>query len=123
MTTRYTSKDLNKKLSLLRNDIRDGNVKIVMGGFKRIVMAVLGSPNVQLTAEFFNPSTIKRLEVLFDVPVEPSFGAIPTGYPTQDNYAWALTNFINRRRDPWAFKRAKETPALDADAVGTTVGG
>lgn len=115
---KYTNKDIAAVLGKLRSDIRNG-ATIYDGRLKETVYsAFINAPGEVMSGDFFspdnfNPQTLKRFEKLFEVPREPRSNETRTGggglsqikawrYPTQDDYAWALQNFINRRANPWA---------------------
>lgn len=107
--SRFTNDTINRKLSNLRQKLRDGTVTISGGRLKEAVEFELSNEGLIITlpsvgfftAARFNPQTLRRFETLFAVP---DYGH----YPTQDEYAWALNNFQNRRSDPW--KHVKPTP-------------
>lgn len=100
-TKRLSNDTINANLRDLRVQIREGKVNVqhaFPGNFSRVVLTALGS--LAATPENYNPQTLRRFKVLFNVP----------GTPTQDQTAWALQNFINRRSDPWSHVTRKSTP-------------
>lgn len=122
---RYTNEQINWNLTGLRNDLRDGNAKILGPEYVktfRFAVARQMDPNViDLNSFFsdyrFNPQTVKRFEKLFEVPSRNNALGETTG-PTQDDFAWAIQNFINRRAEPWAFLNPKPAePATETVSV------
>lgn len=102
----YTNNDIKLTLGQLSSDLRNGRITITGGGLRSAVASFFGIDKDAFNTENFNPQTLKRFATLFDVP---KYVASPEGskivqwkYPTQDDYAWALRNFINRRAVPWA---------------------
>lgn len=94
---RLSNESINSALRDLRVQIREGKVHVqhaFAGNFPRVVSGALGG--VEYNSDNFNPQTINRLTVLFNVPQNGD------KWPTPDQTAWALQNFINRRSDPWA---------------------
>lgn len=108
---RFTNKTINAALSELRISIREGRTTVYFRDkgvihLKRLVGAALDVP---FSKEYFNPQTLRRFDKLFEtVPFAP--------FPTQDDTATALQNFINRRSDPWAHVRPS-TADLEAAAM------
>lgn len=93
---RLSNDTINASLRDLRVQIREGKVNVQHAfpdNFQRVVLTALGAAD---TPENFNPQTLRRLNVLFDVP------PLDKGYPSQDQTAWAIQNFINRRSNPWS---------------------
>lgn len=103
-----TNTQIKLTLSDLRSKIRNGVVTVSYktigsSALKDIVASKFGV--LDFNKHDFNPQTLRRFEVLFDVPKPPTlFGTLPDKmlWPTQDDTATALQNFINRRSDPWA---------------------
>lgn len=111
--SKFTNKDIAEVLGVLRTGIRNGTT-IYDGKLRDAVKKAFGGGEFLdiFTAENFNPQTLKRFEILFNVPREPQTGISQIKawrYPSQDDYAWALQNFINRRANPWAHVEAKNT--------------
>lgn len=103
---RLNNETINKALRELRDQIREGKITVhhaFPDNFKRIVVAALG---VELSSEFLNPQTVRRLTTLLSVPLYGS------KWPSQDQTAWAIQNFINRRSYPWSHV-LKSTPFVD----------
>lgn len=113
--SRFTNDTINRKLSNLRQKLRDGTVTVSGGRLKEAVEFELSNEGLIITlpsvgfftAARFNPQTLRRFETLFEVPMTDHQDHVH--YPTQDEYAWALNNFQNRRSDPW--KHVKPVPA------------
>lgn len=106
----YTNNDIKLTLGQLSSDIRNGRTRIVLGNFRTIVATAFGIDKDAFNTENFNPQTLKRFATLFAEPKTPkdTTSAIASyNYPTQDQYAWALRNFINRRAEPWAHVTGK----------------
>lgn len=106
---RFRNTTINKALVELRTSIREGKTTVYFkdqgpSHLKRLVAAALETTVEMLdNNEYFNPQTVHRLNVLFNVPFDAlNFNKV---YPTQDDTATALQNFINRRKDPWAHVR------------------
>lgn len=124
MTDRYTNNDIKLTLSSLRSQIRNGQVTLYFralpgrpaeGGnaLRKAVANAFGFGVDDFNTENFNPQTLKRFAKLFDVPtVVPPMGTLPVTYPSNDEAAWAIQNFINRRADPWSHIRVDTSPVL-----------
>jgi hypothetical protein len=120
---RFTNKTINVALGELRTNIREGKTIVYFRNegvehLKRLIVAALGgeaNSDAWFSKEFFNPQTLRRFEKLFDVPTYIMVSGSNT-YPTQDDTATALQNFINRRSDPWAHVRPS-TSDLEAAAM------
>src|SRR6185369_6789091 len=99
-----SARDLKTHLTDFRNALRSGAVVVLSGNFHQAFEDFIG-PTLELP-----PRSAERLNKLFDVPYTTTqIGSIVRkGWPTPDNYAWAVQNFINRRSDPWAFKRSRK---------------
>lgn len=125
----YTNKDIKLILSTLRSKIRNGQVTLYFRSDKtalrKAVASAFGFDADAFNTENFNPQTLKRFATLFDIPVEISSG-LPR-YPSNDDAAWALQNFINRRADPWSHVRpdpidpAETVSATEADPIASLV--
>jgi hypothetical protein len=126
---RFTNNTINSDLTILRNSLRSGEVRVAdPEAFKRavgVVLAGLLTP-VKFNTETFKPSVLVRFNRLFEVP---NRGDETTGdvWPTQNEYATALQHFINRRQDVWV--HVKLPPLDNADmsrptgeATETTLG-
>lgn len=108
---RFTNPEINTALRNLRVQIREGKVNVqhaFAGNFSRVVSAALG--NAEFNSENFNPQTVRRFTELFNVPQNGD------KWPSQDQTAWALQNFINRRGSVWAHVLPKEAPLTSDDA-------
>lgn len=112
--SRMKNSDINAALTDLRKDLRDGSVTIYTRpentNFRTILLQYLGIDD--FTPEHMNPQTIRRFETLLEVPNTPK---------SQDNIAWAIQNFINRRGDPWRHVRMAEAEAEMASPSGAVV--
>lgn len=113
---KYTNATLKVSLTAFRNQLRDGTVKVKYGvyGENAVKQALaLCLAVTEFTPTSFNEQTLARFATLFEAPRTPQTGTLPSTvawkYPTQDETASAVQNFINRRRDPWAHVR----PASD----------
>lgn len=119
---RFTNKTINEALTDLRKGLRTGTVKVTQGDLRSLVAIDLGIGKDDFNTENFNPQTLKRLAHLFEnVPMKPRTGTtqiVAMGYPSQDDYAWALQNFMNRRADPWKFRRDQSVLAVETRADG-----
>lgn len=135
MTDRYTNNDIKLTLSDLRSKIRNGQVTLHFrpipgkpntgGGsqLRNVVANAFGIDADAFNTDNFIPMTLKRFAKLFDVPSYPQT-SVDAGssfrYPSQDDAAWALQNFINRRADVWSHVRPTPPKAevLEANGVG-----
>lgn len=112
---RFSNYDIRLLLSDLRSKIRNGavtvNYKTIGGSALADTVAsrfgVLGFDKAN-----FNPQTVKRFAMLFEVPHYDEGGV--RHWPTQDDTATALQNFINRRSDPWAHVTVGVSDETDA---------
>lgn len=120
---RYKTQDIKLILSDLRSKVRNGVITIsyTRDGVNALRNAVISAfDNREFSSEHFNPQTLLRFDQLFDVPNFPrtSVSQISaTKWPTADETAWALQNFINRRAEPWSHVRIVQTVDLDAEAL------
>lgn len=106
--SRYTNNDIKLTLSDLRSKIRNGVVTVTYNvyGAKALRIRVEATFGVKITSTAdFNSQTLRRFEKLFDVPSELLDFGQTLKWPTQDETATALQNFINRRSDPWSHVR------------------
>lgn len=117
----YTNNDIKLTLGQLSSDIRNGRVIVSGGALRPAVAAAFGIDKDAFNTENFNPQTLKRFATLFDVP---KYVASPEGskivqwkYPNQDDYAWALRNFINRRAVPWSHVTIEFAKPLAQDSA------
>lgn len=127
--TRLLNTTINYALGDLRTKIREGKITVYfrdegVGHLKRLVAGAFGyNSEVLIDKDVFNPQTIRRFEKLFDVPVgqmgSEYINNLDARYPTQDETATAIQNFINRRSDPWAHVRPS-TSDLEAAAMLNT---
>lgn len=108
----FTNSQIATLLGSARIDLRNGvrRVYYSQNGKDALRTFFYLRFNVTDLSAFKKPMQ-KRLETLFDVPqITTAEGS--TRFPTQDETAWALQNFINRRAEPWAFFTRK-AEALD----------
>lgn len=126
--SRYTNNDIKLTLSDLRSKIRNG---VVVVGYKTTALALRQAVALAFKTDAvtfntdanFNPQTVRRFEKLFDVPVCDNLAEYKAGaasivhYPTQDETATALQNFLNRRADPWSHVRPSTETLLAAASV------
>lgn len=108
MTPNYNINDINVQLSYLREQLRTGKVRIAFyvnkNALRLEVASLFGIGKDDFNTENFHRRTLRRFAKLFDVPKrQDTLHTLP--WPTQDETAWALTNFINRRSDPWSHVR------------------
>lgn len=110
-TTILTGKDINAVLTVLRDQLRNGVVALPLrwnrNALRNDIASRLGLEGYAFNTGNFHPKTLQRFATLFDIPVGIS----------QDDTAWALQNFMNRRKDPWAFARAKGNTELNHNQV------
>jgi hypothetical protein len=112
---RYTNADIKEKLGDLRSKIRDGKVTLYFRTDKDALRkAVAFAFDLQdpdaFNTENFNSQTLVRFAKLFDIP------KVEFRYPSQDDAAWALQNFINRRANPWAHVTGTPDAVLATEA-------
>lgn len=111
MKNEYNNKDIKLILSGMRSHLRNGNyvLRYKDAGavvLRKAVASYFGIEADDFNTKNFNPQTLKRVAALFDVP---SYGTTSTlldyaiRWPSQDDTAKALQNFINRRSKPWEF--------------------
>ena len=105
-----SNKVVNMKLMMLRVDLRNGKVRVMDGDLKSVVMERLGPVKL-------HPATEARFTKLFNVPWWTD-GQGKTRHPSQDDYARAIQNFINRRFEPWAW--FADTVTVDNSGVSLT---
>ncbi len=100
----FTSAQVADHLFWMRDALREGHrVVSPTGPFKSLADLI--------TFDFgFGRDEHKKLlcssEGIVPPKIAERFGrlfAVPEGKVTQDDYAWAIQNFINRRKEPWAF--------------------
>ena len=130
--SRYTNNDTRLLLGDLRSKIRNGIVTLYFrtdkDAMRKAVAAAFSLQDADsFNTENFNPQTLLRFAKLFDVPMYSYTDKYyPDGqkgmrYPSQDDAAAAIQNFINRRKDPWAHVRPttqKDTQAQGEGALG-----
>lgn len=123
---RFTNATINAALGHLRTDIRDGKAIVYFKDqgvphLKRLIVAYLFENTIEvsdaLSSEYFNPQTLRRFDKLFDVPSYLGDFGTSTVYPTQDDTAKAIQNFMNRRIDPWAHIRPSTEVLNEAASV------
>lgn len=131
--TRFTNTTINAALGELRTSIREGKTTVYfrdqgVSHLKRLVLAALGlyaTDEEGFSKENFNPQTVRRFEKLFDVPVYAEIDVYYPDkmqgkrFPTQEETATAIQNFMNRRMDPWAHVR----PSTEVLLAGAQVAG
>lgn len=130
MTDRYTNNDIKLTLGDLRSKIRNGQITVFFRDngptqLRVVVAAAFGIDKDAFNSENFNPQTMKRFAKLFDVPRTP-ITATTSGaawlYPSQDDVATALQNFLNRRADPWSHWVVENSvTATSADPIASLV--
>lgn len=123
---RMTNNDINTDLTYLRTSIRDGNTIVSYRedeqALRNVVAATLGIDRDAFNSENFKPQTLKRFASLFDVPKWPTTGTTPNTawiFPTQDETAAAIQNFMNRRKNPWS--HVGTVTATEADPIASEV--
>lgn len=112
---RYKTQDIKLILSDLRSKVRNGVITISYNrdGVNALRNAVASAfDNREFSSEHFNPQTLLRFDQLFDVP-NPIYDI---KWPTADETAWALQNFINRRAEPWSHVRTDSDAQADTEA-------
>lgn len=127
--SRFNNNDLFIALSDLRSAIRNGTVTLYFrtdpDALRKAVAATLSLQDADaFNTENFNPQTLKRFATLFAVPrrSETSTSKIAAWrYPSQDDAAKALQNFINRRANPWSHFRDDTVSATSADPIASLV--
>lgn len=111
----FTAIDVKNVLSTMRDDLREGRLNLPLRfnktALQEEVASRFGLKPQDLTCDFaFSPKTLERFVILFQQqPPEV----------TQDDVATALQNFINRRKEPWAFvtkRQASVAVAFAGDA-------
>lgn len=119
----YTNNDIKLTLGQLSSDLRNGVVTITGGLLRNAIAQRFGISPDAFNTENFNPQTLKRFATLFDVPKTPLLTEKITGwkYPTQDQYAWALRNFINRRANPWSHVTPTPVSLTQGEGLGLPV--
>lgn len=107
---RFTNKSINEALLGLRNDIRNGHITLAFRtdsqALRKAVAATLGidGPDA-FNTENFNKQTLQRFATFFAVPRQPVTSTSQIAawrYPSTDEVAWAMQNFMNRRANPWS---------------------
>lgn len=119
---RFTNTNVKLTLSDLRSKIRNGVVRVNYreNTLRNNVAIAFGIDADDFNTDNFNPQTYRRFGKLFAVPMRPTlFGTLPDEmlWPTQDETATALQNFINRRADPWSHVRPSTEVLLEAASV------
>ncbi len=122
----YINADIKLTLSDLRSKIRNGQITLYFRSepqaLRKAVAFAFGLQDADsFNTENFNPQTLKRFAKLFDVPQFIN-EELATRYPSNDDAAWALQNFINRRADPWSHVRPDNTvTATSADPIAALI--
>ncbi|SRR6266403_5880827 len=127
MTNRYSNKDINTALTELRNQLRDGRTTLYFrsegsAALRKVIAGLLGIDPDAFNSENFKPQTLKRWAALFDVPRFPVTGHWKLStwrYPSQDDTAWAIQNFINRRAKPWEFLKPTSEQFVESNTVNS----
>jgi hypothetical protein len=126
---RLNNTQIKQALTTIRTDLREGKVRVSHENRAETLKTVIGlelrsriadiaaihvTPQGVFDTQWMNPQTAKRFDAFF--------AAVPTGgCLAQDDVAWALQNFINRRAEPWAFlARREETTDLSKITVDMT---
>lgn len=113
MTNRFNITDIKLTLSDLRAQVRSNSTVISVRTDKKYlrlaVASAFGIDPDAFNTENFNPQTLRRFAHLFDVPFLDH--GDHQHYPSQDDIATALQNFINRRKDVWAHFHLKGVKA------------
>lgn len=117
-TYRWTNDDINISLAQLRELIRVGAIHVALNAkpgegynMRDVVAHALGIDPDAFNTQNFKPKTLLRFAQLL--------GTEKLLNPTQDQIAWALTNFINRRKDPWEHVRPDEVSTSNESAFST----
>lgn len=106
--SRFNSYEVNERMNSLRTALRTGSTRISrLPGqpypvvLRASVASVFGLRPDDFNTEFFAPATLRRFAAFFAVPqiLDLETGALHS--PSQDELAWAVQNFINRRKEPW----------------------
>lgn len=113
MTNRFTNFDIKNTFTFLRAQFRSGattvSVRTDKFALRKAVAEAFGIQQDAFNTDNFNPQTFKRLAHLFDVPFLDH--GDHQHYPSQDDIATALQNFINRRKDVWSHFHLKGVKA------------
>jgi hypothetical protein len=99
---KITGNTIKMALSDMRDDLRSGTVDVRYGKLEEIVSEYFVLPKgAPFDNTLFKNSAVTRFRTLFAVP---NLGDETVGdvWPTAAEYARALQNFINRRKNPWA---------------------
>lgn len=95
--TFYRRNDVASVFTGLRNDLRQGNDTANRADWSEVLADALNVDTAMFNIKHFTPALVGRLHTLMRIPQEPARD------PTKDEFARALQNFINRRKDVWAF--------------------
>lgn len=125
---RLNKVEINLALSAFRNDLREGRVTVYYRdsntALRDAIAAVLNVGPEGFNTENFYPQTFKRFATLFDVPFYPATPDSPAVnvWPSQDDTATAIQNFINRRAEPWVHVTERNSvSATEADPIASLV--
>lgn len=118
-TTRFNRADVAYAMGAFRKSLRLGMVRVSRlpgipfeTALRREVAAQFGIKSTDFNTDYFAPATLKRLADFFEFPhhFDKTTGTYET--PTQDEIAWAVQNFINRRKQPWDKFVARVLPKM-----------
>jgi len=112
----FTSAQVSDHLYWMRDALRDGHRVVEKEGLFKSLADLI-------TSDFgFGRAEHKKLlcssEGIVSPKIAERFGrlfAVPEGKVSQDDYAWAIQNFINRRKEPWAFWYARQAKSMADD--------
>lgn len=113
--SRFTNTNVKLTLSDLRSKIRNGVVTVSYRDNPKSlwynVAVAFGIDPDDFNTDNFNPQTYRRFGKLFAIPTfMGSSQLFARQFPSQDETATALQNFINRRSDPWSHVRKLTIP-------------
>lgn len=101
-------RDVAATMSGFRNALRSGQVRITRlpgrefeSVLRHEIAAQFGLKPTDWNTENFRPATLKRFADFFAFPHHFDNETGSYHLPTQDEIAWAVQNFINRRKNPW----------------------
>lgn len=126
MSNRLNAHDIFAALTSFRNDLRTGVVTVSYRTDPQALrFAAATALSLKDSDEFntnnFNPQTLKRFANLFDVPFDINEEDRTTDWPTQDETATAVQNFLNRRFNPWSHVTGEPVSATEADPLSSLV--
>lgn len=111
---RFNNRDIKARLSSLRSAIREGVVHLTFSKNPSVLWNVMYRTfdDKPWTVDNFNPQTLVRLNAFVDTMPVLNHGD-HEHFPTSDEVATAIQNFINRRANPWVNVKTAERLAAN----------